>query len=139
MNYNKVIVAGFIVRDPELKKTTGGQSVCSFTVASNRSWTDKSGEKKALAEFHAIVAWGKTGELVHRYMKKASVILVEGHLQTRSWDDQNGIKRNRTEIVAEVVQFGSAPRENKPVVEESAPIPTEEPAEAEMNIDDIPF
>jgi single-strand DNA-binding protein len=137
MNLNKAFVLGNITRDPELKTTPSGQSVCSFSVATNRSWTDKaSGKKQEAVEFHNIVAWGKTGELVSTYMKKGSQILVEGRLQTRSWDDKKtGSKRYSTEIVAENIQFGAKPRSDQ----DERPAAAPQDGGEEISSEDLPF
>lgn len=106
MNLNKAFIIGNLTRDPELRQTTTGQAVCSFGVATNRFFTDSSGQKQKQAEFHNIVAWGRQAEIVNQYLKKGSSVLVEGRLQTRSWQDQQGAKHWKTEIVAERVQLG---------------------------------
>src|SRR3989338_6599034 len=106
MNLNKAFIAGNLTRDPELRQTPTGQAVCSFGVATNRFFTDSSGQKQKQAEFHNIVAWGRQAEVVNQYLKKGSPVLVEGRLQTRSWQDQQGAKHWKTEIVAERVQLG---------------------------------
>lgn len=106
MNLNKVFILGNLTRDPELRQTTGGQSVCSFSIATNRFYTDSLGQKQKQAEFHNIVAWGKQAEIINQYLKKGSILLVEGRLQTRSWQDQQGTKHWRTEIIAEQIQLG---------------------------------
>ena len=110
MNLNKAFVLGNLTRDPELRQIPSGQSVTQFSVATNREFTDKSGQRQKLTEFHNIVAWGKLAELCHQYIKKGQSVFVEGRIQTRSWDDkQTGQKKYRTEIVAENVQFGPRP------------------------------
>ena len=107
---NKVMLLGNVTRDPELKATTGGQSVCTFGLATNRMWKDPKGEKQSLAEFHNIVAWGNLAEFCHQYVKKGKPLYIEGYLKTRSWDGPEGAKIFRTEIVAEnVILLG--PRE----------------------------
>lgn len=106
MNLNKAIIAGNLTRDPELRQTPSGQAVCSFGVATNRFYTDSAGQKQKQAEFHNIVAWGRQAEVVNQYLKKGSLVLVEGRLQTRSWQDQQGNKHWKTEIVAERIQLG---------------------------------
>ena len=106
MNLNKVFVLGNLTRDPELRQTPGGQAVCSFAIATNRFYTDGSGQKQKQAEFHNIVAWGRQAEIVNQYLRKGSPVLVEGRLQTRSWQDNQGVKHWRTEIIAERVQLG---------------------------------
>ena len=106
MNLNKVFVLGNLTKDPELRQTAGGQAVCSFSIATNRFFTDSTGQKQKQAEFHNIVAWGRQAEIIHQYLKKGSILLVEGRLQTRSWQDQQGAKHYRTEIVADQIQLG---------------------------------
>lgn len=101
MDLNRAQIIGRLTQDPELRQTAGGQSVCSFSVATNRSWKDQSGESKEQAEFHNIVMWGKLAEIASNYMKKGRRIYIEGRIQTRSWDDTNGQKHWKTEIVAE--------------------------------------
>ena len=97
MNLNKVFVLGNITKTPELKATPSGAKVCTFGVATNRVWFDKNTqEKKQEVEFHNIVAWGKTAELIAQYMTKGSQILIEGRNQTRTWESQDGKKNYRT-------------------------------------------
>src|SRR3990167_1134360 len=108
MFVNKAIIFGNITRDPELKSLPSGLQICSFSVATNRTWKNKDGEKQEQADFHNIVAFGKTAENIHQYMRKGSSIYIEGRIQTRSWEDKESGKRvYRTEIVAENVQFGT--------------------------------
>lgn len=107
MNFNKAFVLGNVTRDPELRTTPGGQSVCSFGVATNRFYKDSSGQRQQTAEFHNVVAWGRLAEICQQYLKKGSLVFIEGRIQTRSWQDQNsGQKRFRTEIVTETMQLG---------------------------------
>ena len=102
MDLNKVMLIGNITRDPELRSTSSGQSVASFSVATNRVWKDpSSGERRESAEFHNIVAWGKLAEICGQYLRNGSKLYVEGRLQTRSWQAQDGNKRYTTEIVME--------------------------------------
>ncbi|MDP3710574.1 MAG: single-stranded DNA-binding protein [bacterium] len=114
MNLNKAFIIGNLTRDPEIRQTAGGQAVCSFSVATNRFYTDNSGQKQKQAEFHNIVAWGKQAEIVNQYLKRGSLVMIEGRLQTRSWQDQQGAKHWKTEIVAERIQLGPrlSPNEN---------------------------
>jgi len=101
MDLNKVMLIGNITQDPEARTTPSGQNVCSFSVATNLQWTDKSGQKQQRAEFHNIVAWRKLADICAQYLQKGKKVYVEGRLQTRSWDGQDGVKRYRTEIVAD--------------------------------------
>jgi single-strand DNA-binding protein len=102
---NKAILIGNLGRDPELRYTQNGQAVANFTLATNESWTDKSGEKVERTEWHRIVAWGKVGELCAQYLSKGRTVYVEGRIQTREWEDKDGNKRSTTEINAQNVQF----------------------------------
>jgi len=99
--FNRVIIAGNVTKDPELRTTPSGQSVTSFSVATNRKYKDASGELQETTEFHNVVAWGKLAELCTQLLHKGSGVLIEGRLQTRSWEGQDGVKRQTTEIVAE--------------------------------------
>lgn len=155
MNLNKIIIAGNLTRDPELRQTPSGQSVCTIGVATNRVWTNPSGQKQEAVEFHNVVLWGRLAEITNQYLKKGRLVLVEGRLQTRSWDDkQTGQKKYRTEIVAENIQFGpqgggnfggggtpTSPREPSALEQPPAEIPTVQyPAdEEEIRAEDIPF
>lgn len=107
-SFNQAIVMGNLTRDPEVRSTPSGQQVASFGVATNRSWVDGSGERKEVAEFHNIVAWGKLGELVGQYLAKGRKVMVVGRLQTQSWE-KDGVKHQRTEIVANDVNFLDRP------------------------------
>jgi single-strand DNA-binding protein len=106
MNFNKAIVLGNLTRDPESRTLPSGQSVVNFSVATNRIYTDKSGAKQQNTEFHNVVAFGKLAEICSRYLNKGKMVLVEGRLQTRSWQGQDGVKRYRTEIIMENMQLG---------------------------------
>ncbi|UCF13217.1 MAG: single-stranded DNA-binding protein [Thermoplasmatales archaeon] len=107
---NRIILIGNLTRDPELKNTQSGSSVCNFSIANNRSYT-QNGEKKEYTSFFNCVVWGKLGETINQYCKKGQRIGLEGKLQQRSWDDQNGNKRTTVEIVVENIQF-LTPRKN---------------------------
>jgi single-strand DNA-binding protein len=106
MNLNKVFVLGNLTHDPELRATTSGHSVCSFSIATHHVFTDKSGQRQQQSEFHNIVAWGRQAEIIKQYLRKGSQLLVEGRLQTRDWLDDKGVKHFRTEVVAEALQLG---------------------------------
>ncbi len=107
MYLNRALIIGNLTRDPELKALPSGTKVASFSLATNRVYKDKDGKKQEAADFHNIVAFGRLGELSHQYLKKGSQALVEGRIQTRSWDDAaTGTKKYRTEIIADNVQFG---------------------------------
>lgn len=101
MDLNKVMVIGRLTRDPDARATPQGVAVSSFSIATNFTWTDQQGQKQEKAEFHNIVAWRKLAEICNQYLKKGSRIYMEGRLQTRSWNDPQGVTKYRTEIVAE--------------------------------------
>ncbi len=103
MSLNRAQLIGNVTRDPELRQIPGGQTVASFSIATNFVWTDQSGQKQEKAEFHNIVAWRKLAEIVGQFVKKGSKVYVEGRIQTRDWEGEDGVKRYRTEIVAENV------------------------------------
>lgn len=107
---NKAILIGNLGRDPELRYTQNGQAVTNFSLATSENWTDKSGERTERTEWHRIVAWGKTAELCAQYLSKGRTVYIEGRLQTRDWEDKEGVKRQTTEIVANTVQFLGGPR-----------------------------
>ena len=150
MNLNKVILIGRLVSDPEMRTTPTGQSVCSFRMATNRTWSDsKTGQKQEKTEFHSIVLWGRLAEISSQYLIKGSLTMIEGRLQTRNWQDQSGNQKYRTEIVAERMQLGprqgqggerqapaSAPQET---AKEEIPIIEEDGKEEEIDVKDIPF
>ncbi len=148
---NKAQLIGNLTKDPELKTIPSGQAVASFSVATNSSWVDKAGQKQEKSEFHNVVAWGKLAEICGSYMKKGKKVYVEGRIQTRDWEGEDGVKKYRTEIVADNVimldRAGSPtgsgddeavaemPRAQRPVKaksEQSAP-------QEEVSIDDLPF
>lgn len=147
MYLNKAIVIGNLTRDPEIKALPSGIKVASFSVATNRVWKDKNGVKQENVDYHNVVVFGRQAEMVGQYMKKGSSILVEGRMQTRSWDDASGVKKYRTEIVVDRMQFG--PKRDGAPSGYSASTPagdddkkaldTIEYPEEEINPEDIPF
>lgn len=149
MYLNKAFVIGNLTRDPELKSLPSGIQVTSFSVATNRVWKDKNGAKQESTDYHNIVVFGKQAETVAQYMKKGSNVLVEGRMQTRSWEAE-GKKMYRTEIIADRVQFGQrASGQTAPVEKsDSDKISTKDKADnmdtieyptEEINPEDIPF
>ncbi len=102
---NKVLLMGHLATQPEMKMTTGGHTVTTFKVATNRDWVNKDGETKPNADFHKIVAWRKLGEACGEYLKKGSGVYVEGHLSSHHFKDKEGNNRKSTEIIADVVNF----------------------------------
>jgi len=148
MYLNKVFLYGNLTRDPELKALPSGSQVANFGIATNRTYKDKNGQKQETTEFHNIVAFGRTAEVIAQYLKKGRPIFVEGRLQTRSWDDKESGKKNyRTEIVVDNFQFGAdakgggAPSASRGADEQPAPKGDEtiKYPDEEINPEDIPF
>jgi single-strand DNA-binding protein len=138
---NKAILVGRLGSDPEVRYTPSGDAVANFSVATSEEWKDKnSGEKKERTEWHRIVAWRKLGEICGEYLSKGRQVYVEGRIQTRSWDDQNGVKKYTTEIIATDVQFlggrdsAGTGQSEKPPLPEFPGTPV-----AGAGDDDIPF
>ncbi len=145
MNLNKVFIIGNLTRDPELRALPSGISVTSFGIATNRVFKDKTGAKKEDVQFHNIVVFGKQAEIVKQYLSKGNSVLIEGRIQTRTWDAQDGTKRSKTEIIAERFQFGpkrgnaqQGVSDNKNEAKPES-IETIEYPEEEANPEDIPF
>ena len=141
---------GNLTKDPELKTLPSGSSVANFGIATNRVWKNQQGEKQEEVQFHNIVVFGKQADTVSQYLKKGSSVLVEGRLQTRNWDAQDGTKKSKTEIVAERVQFGPrrqaggfAGKEEAGAVKGNAkqeePLETIEYPEEDIKPEEIPF
>ncbi|MCE9643891.1 single-stranded DNA-binding protein [Candidatus Parcubacteria bacterium] len=151
MYLNRATVIGNLTRDPELKALPSGMQVASFSVATNRVWKDKNGARQESSDFHNIVVFGRQAETAAQYLHKGDTVLVEGRMQTRSWDGPDGAKRYRTEIVADRVQFGpkggqgggsraAAPAGEAPSAGKSQPKEDAiEYPEEEINPEDIPF
>lgn len=102
---NKVIVVGRLGTDPEVKTVSSGQTVCRLSVATSENWTDRDGQKQERTEWHRVVIWGRMAEVCGKHLSKGRQVYLEGRLQTRSWEDQQGQKKYTTEIVANTVQF----------------------------------
>jgi len=101
MSLNRVQIIGNLTRDPEVRQIPGGSSVATFSVATNFTWTDQSGQKQEKAEFHNVVAWRKLAEICGQYLKKGMKVYLDGRIQTRDWEGEDGVKRYRTEIIVE--------------------------------------
>lgn len=147
MNLNKVFILGNLTRDPELRQTATGQNVANFAVATNRMWSDTSGNKQTQTEFHNVVVWGRLAEIASQYLAKGRLVFIEGRITNRSWQDQQGQKKYRTEIVAENMQLGprfnTASRPDSPTQErqnnsEIAALP-EVQLDEEIKVENIPF
>lgn len=147
MYLNKAIIIGNLTRDPEQRSLPSGVAVTSFSVATNRVWKDKNGSKQEDTQYHNVVVFGPQAGYSAQYLKKGSSVLVEGRMQTRSWDAQDGTKKYRTEIVADRVQFGPRKEGNNDFGSsnddkgQSADngLDTIEYPEEDINPDDIPF
>lgn len=151
MDLNKVMVIGRLTREPELKSLPSGRSVATFSVATGRQWNDANGQRQKQTEFHNVVAWGKLGETAGQYLRKASRVYVEGRLQTRDWTGQDGVKRYRTEVIAEtfiMLDPFSGASEARPAggsvnfansSSGQAEPPPSEVVEEEIKVEDIPF
>jgi single-strand DNA-binding protein len=140
MDLNKAMIIGRLTRDPEVRSTPNGAKVASFGVATNFRWTDQSGQKHEQVEFHNVVVWRGLADVAEKYLKKGAIVYVEGRLQTKTWDGNDGQKKNRTEIVAERIQMGpktAGSASNEPLTEQ----PTPPAAESVIQIEDsdIPF
>ena len=141
MNLNKAFLIGRLTQDPQTKSLPSGQQVCNFGLATSRFFTDKSGQKQQQTDFHNIVLFGRLAEIASQYLTKGSLVFVEGRIRTRNWQDANGNKRYRTEIVAERIQLGPKTA-GKVVPPAEAPAPEEIPIieeEGEIDVKDIPF
>ena len=109
MNLNKAFILGNVTRDPETRAMPSGQQVGNFGIATNRFYTDQAGQKKQDAELHNIVAFGKLADTISRYVTKGSLIMIEGRIKTGSWQNAQGVKQYKTEIIAENLQLGPRP------------------------------
>lgn len=146
MDLNKAMIIGNLTRDPEIRTTNSGQNVASFGIATNRAWKDASGQKQEKAEFHNIVAWGKLADICGQYLNKGKKVYIEGRLQTRDWEAQDGTKRQRTEIVADNMimlsrngsDFGGAASTDARPAAAAQPAAATDDAE-EIRVEDIPF
>jgi len=134
---NKVMLIGRLGNNPELRETTSGKSVCNFSLATSNKWKDKSGESQEKTEWHRIVAWGKVAEICHQYLSKGRQCYLEGSMQTRQWEDKEGIKRYTTEVVAVNVQFLGDRSEASE--EPAQPTQQAQPSESSWTEDEIPF
>ena len=103
---NKVMIIGNLGRDPEIRYTSGGKPVTTFSVATSRSWITSDGERREATEWFNVVAWGTLAEICNQYLRKASRVYVDGHLQTRNWEDQDGRRHSRTELVKYAIRKG---------------------------------
>lgn len=110
MNLNKVYLIGRLASDPEFRTTPSGQEVASLRMVTNRIWNDQSGQRNESSEFHNVVVWGRLAQIANQYLNKGSMVMIEGRLQTHSWEGKDGVKRYKTEVVAENLQLGPKPK-----------------------------
>ena len=138
---NKVILVGNLGSDPEVKHTPSGVQVANFSLATSESWTDTDGERQERAEWHRLVLWRKLAEIAGQYLKKGNKIYVEGKLQTRSWDDQNGQKRYTTEVVVNSMEMLSSQAEDRSegFAQEQEPVAAVLDTTPGNDDDDLPF
>ena len=151
MNLNKVFILGNLTRDPEQRTLPSGTLISSFGVATNRVWKNKTGEKQEEVQFHNIVLFGRLAEIANQYLTKGSSVLIEGRIQNRTWDAQDGTKRNKTEIVGDSMQMGPrrqgsgqdpAPQSQQnasPATAKKEELETIEYPEEDINPEEIPF
>jgi single-strand DNA-binding protein len=146
MSVNKAILVGRLGRDPETRYTSGGQAVCNFTMATDESYKDRAGERQKRTEWHRIVVWGKQAEIAQKYLKKGSLLYLEGRIQTRQWDDKEGQKRTSTEIVANTFRMLGGRGDGAPgggpthADADSGPVHSADDLPgAEVSDEDIPF
>ena len=143
--FNKAILIGRLGRDPEVRYTTSGTAVADFSVATNEVWTDQSGERQERTEWHRIVVWRRLAEICEKYLRKGSLVMIEGRIQTREWEDRDGNRRRTTEIIAlgmkmldsRTDRMGGGPPADRPARRSSAP--PQPSQEVEITDDDIPF
>jgi single-strand DNA-binding protein len=162
MNLNKVMLVGRLTRDPEIRNTPSGQTVATISLATNRTWKDKAGQKQEKTEFHNIVLWGRTAEIAGQYLTKGQEAYFEGRLETRKYTAKDGTERRTTEVIGEVMQLGSRagqgggsfqkpagsfqPAQNNnsssqstKAVEEEIPTINLDEEQDEIRIEDVPF
>lgn len=151
MDLNKAMIIGRLTSDPENRTTPQGTSVSAFSVATNYVWTDNGGQKQEKVEYHNVVVWRKLAEICAQYLKKGSKVYIEGRLQTRSWDGQDGVKRYRTEIIADnMIMLDRVGGEGTPRTSnhssfvsdiQNTELPTieQEVEEDEIKVENIPF
>jgi len=151
MYINKVILYGNLTRDPEVRALPSGMNVCNFSIATNRVFKDRDGNRQEATDFHNVVVFGRQADTVNQYLKKGNGVFIEGRLQTRSWE-KDGQKQYRTEVIADRVQFGprtgggggggasgGGPRGRNSDAEDHGNAAGIEYPKDEINPDDIPF
>ncbi len=138
---NKVMVIGNLGADPEMRYTANGSAVTEFRVAASDNWTDQSGERRERTEWFTVITWNRLAETCAQYLAKGRQVYVEGRLQTRSWDGQDGQKHYKSEVIAETVRFlgGREDRGGGAEGAYAAPLPVGADAAGDVDADDLPF
>jgi len=143
MSVNKVILVGRLGRDPETRYTSSGQAVCNFSIATDETYKDRAGERQKRTEWHRIVLWAKLAEIAQQYLRKGSLVYIEGRIQSRQWDDKEGNKRTSFEIVGSTMRMLGGRGEAAPAPAEAdagaAAAGAEAPPPPEITDEDIPF
>lgn len=157
MNVNKVILVGRLTRDPEIRNTASGQSVASLSLANNRFWKDKNGQRQEKTSFHNVVLWGRLAEIAGQYLTKGQEAYIEGRLESRKYVAKDGTNRYVTEVIAENMQLGSKPQggggsyspdtspsapastSSQPSTPEEIPTINLDDEQDEVKIEDVPF
>jgi len=135
----KVILIGYLGRDPEIRYTPSGAAVASFSIATSETWKNRDGEKQEHTEWHQIVAWNRLAEICSEYLAKGSQVYIEGKIRTNEWEDQDGNERSRKEIIANTVQFLSRSDTPRTETQAPAPAPAAGPDVGDGVDDEIPF
>jgi single-strand DNA-binding protein len=139
MNLNKAFILGNVTRDPEVRALPSGQQVASFGIATNRFYTDASGQKKQDAEFHNIVTFGKLADIASRYITRGTLVLIEGRIRTSSWQNNSGVKQYKTEVIAESLQLGPRPQGGQGGGQTPQSKPYQAPGQQTVKTDEIPI
>lgn len=162
MNLNKVFILGNVTQDPQIRQLPDGRLVANFGLATNRIYNDQAGERRQQTEFHNVVAFGRNAEIIQQYVQKGNLLLIEGRLQTRNWEDPSGVRKYKTEVITERLQLGPKSiqtsgergivedkntagdeKEEIPIVEEDDKTTDSknknDEEEEEINLDDIPL
>lgn len=153
MSLNQAQIIGNLTKEPDVRQTPNGSTVATFTVATNYTWKDSNGQKQEKAEFHNIVAWGKLAEICQSYLNKGQKVYIQGRLQTRDWEAEDGSRRYKTEIIADnMIMLSSASSSpnsrttepqniSEPVAQANNQSPKEDfsKSDDEISIDDLPF
>lgn len=145
MDLNRATILGRLTRDPEVRSTPSGQSVANLGVATSRVWTDNNGVRQEKPEYHNVVLWGKLADIAGQYLSKGRRVYLEGRLETRDWTGQDGVKRYRTEIIADNLIMLDGPRGSssgssaEPSYSQESSAPSQPVMEDEIKVEDIPF